>query len=140
MDALIVSLKRHEGYRDEVYLDSEGHPTCGWGHCLRVGSRVPLEASEAFFRSDVARAVSDFYRIPKTLTDRLNESRKRVICEMIFNLGLSGVLNFKRMWAAIEREDFNLAAEEMLDSKWASQVGKRSVELANIMKDISSKI
>jgi GH24 family phage-related lysozyme (muramidase) len=48
MNKLTERLRKHEGYSDLVYLDSEGFPTCGWGHHLRIGSRVPVEAAEAF--------------------------------------------------------------------------------------------
>ena len=132
MEILIESIKRHEGYRDKVYLDSEGHLTCGWGHCLRLGTKVPIEASEAFFKADLAMAVSDYIRLPKKLTDNLNVSRKRVIVEMIFNIGLPKLLGFKKMLAATEAQDWKEAAAQMRDSRWAVQVKGRAQELADI--------
>ena len=134
METLIESIKRHEGYRDHVYLDSKRILTCGWGHALRPGTPVPLEVNEAFFKQDVARAISAFDRIPKALRDHLNVERRRVIVEMIFNLGFRGVMNFDRMWLAIAMDDFGEAAAEMLDSRWAEQVKVRAVELAYIMR------
>jgi len=134
MDLLIESIKRHEGYRDKVYLDSEGHLTCGWGHCLRLGTKVPVASSEAFFEADLATAVSDYLRLPKKLTDKLNIPRKRVIVEMIFNLGFAKLQEFVKMLTALEAGDFETAAKEMLDSKWAVQVKGRATELAEIMR------
>ena len=140
METLIESIKRHEGYRDHVYLDSERILTCGWGHALRPGTKVPLEVNEAFFKQDVARAISAFDRIPKALRDHLNVERRRVIVEMLYNLGFKGVYDpdgdggFDRMWLAISMDDFGEAAMEMLDSKWAGQVKGRAVELAYIMR------
>ena len=116
MEKLIESIKRHEGYRDRVYLDSEGKPTCGWGHFLWVGSKVPLEASEAFFKQDVADAVSSYRTILPHLRKHLNIDRARVVTEMIFNMNVAKVLQFKQMWEAIEREDFDGAAVQMLES------------------------
>jgi lysozyme len=52
---------------------------------------------------------------------------------MIFNLGLYGVLGFKRMLAALREKDYLKASKEMLDSKWAKQVGYRAKKLASIM-------
>jgi lysozyme len=135
VDKLIESIKLHEGYRDRVYLDSENKPTCGWGHYLWVGSRVPLEASEAFFKQDIADAVASYRTILPYLRKHLNINRARVITEMIFNMNVQKVLQFKQMWEAIEREDFEEAAAQMLNSKWASQVKARAFELADIMKD-----
>jgi len=65
---------------------------------------------------------------------RLNEARARVIMNMVFNMGIQSVLGFKKMWAAIYEGNFNKAADEMMDSKWASQVGGRAEELAGIMR------
>lgn len=114
MDALIADLKQDEGFRAEVYLDSEGLLTCGWGHYLRVGSRVPLEACEAFFKQDLADAVSSFRTIPPIYRRRLNPARARVITNMIFNMGIARTMGFHRMWACIEAGDFEGAAENIL--------------------------
>ena len=130
MEALIESIKRHEGFRDRVYLDSEGKPTCGWGHHLWVGSKVPLIACEEFFKQDVAAAMSAYQTILPYLRKRLNTVRARVIVEMIFNMNISKVLQFREMWTAIEEGNFDKAADEMLNSKWASQVGQRASHLA----------
>jgi lysozyme len=53
---------------------------------------------------------------------------------MIFNLGLSGFLNFKKMIAALGAGDYELASKEMLNSKWAKQVRLRSISLSNMMR------
>lgn len=136
MDILIKRLKEHEGFKDRIYLDSEGKPTCGWGHHLWVGSRVPTECCEAFFKQDLADAVADFRaKIPASLRRRLNVARARVITEMIFQMGIAKVLGFKKMWAAIEKGDFEEAAKEMLDSKWANQCKYRSIRLTQIMRE-----
>lgn len=139
MDALIESIKIHEGYRDTVYKDSEGFLTCGWGHALHLGSKVPLEASQAFLKQDIADAVRDYFKLAPTLgaatLRNLNTIRRRVIVEMLFNLGLPGVLKFVKMWQAIAIKDWDAAAREMLNSKWAKQVKGRAVELAEIMRE-----
>lgn len=134
MDVLIESIKRHEGYRDRIYLDSEGKLTCGWGHHLWVGSKVPIEASDAFFKQDLADAVSSFRTIPPVYRRHLNPVRARVITEMIYNMNVQRVLLFRKMWEAIENMDYDRAADEMLSSKWATQVGQRAIELAEIMR------
>jgi lysozyme len=54
---------------------------------------------------------------------------------MGFNLGVPRLNKFKNMWKAVHDRDFSLAAVEMLDSRWASQVGQRAVRLANAMRD-----
>jgi lysozyme len=56
------------------------------------------------------------------------------LINMAFNLGLTKLRQFKMMWAAIEDNDFEVAAQEMLNSKWASDVGKRALELSEQMR------
>jgi lysozyme len=133
MDILADRIKRHEGFRDHIYLDSEGFVTGGYGHHFYPGSRLPVDVAEVLFKMDLALAVSDYAKIAPSTRKKLNTIRARVIVEMIFNMG-SKIKQFVKMWEAIEAENFELAAEEMLSSKWREQVGQRAVELAEIMR------
>lgn len=134
MDELKEMLKRHEGFRDTIYLDSMGNPTVGYGHHLATGSRITRIVAEELLNSDITDATNDFLKLSLDRINKLNTWRRRVIINMIFNMGLPKVLGFKKMWAAIENEDYETAHDEMLDSDWAEQVGDRAVELAEIMK------
>lgn len=127
-------IKLHEGYRNQVYLDSVGVPTCGWGHAFHVGSEVPLEVNEILFEKDFNKAAANamnFVSVNSILTD---EVRFAVITDMMFNLGYKGLSKFKKMIAALRSEDYVTAAKEMLNSKWAKQVGKRATKLAKMME------
>jgi len=64
----------------------------------------------------------------------LSEVRQRVVADMVFNLGLPRFAQFKNMIAAIEAEDFVQASNEMMDSRWAQQVGLRASRLAEMME------
>jgi lysozyme len=64
----------------------------------------------------------------------LDEIRQRVIIDMAFNMGVPRLNKFKKMWKAIEEENFEEAKIQMLDSRWASQVGNRAVRLSNAME------
>ena len=63
-----------------------------------------------------------------------SEIRRRVLIDMAFNLGVSGLLSFQNMIGALEVGNYQVAAEEMLDSRWAKQVGSRAERLANMME------
>ena len=71
-------------------------------------------------------------RIP--LFDTLSTNRQNVLVNMAFNLGIYGLLRFKKMLLAVEKQDWDEAANQMLDSRWSKQVGNRSKELADIMR------
>ncbi|MCV6587566.1 MAG: hypothetical protein OIF57_00865 [Marinobacterium sp.] len=61
---------------------------------------------------------------------RLDAARQLVLANMAYNLGVPRLKGFRKMWRALEQGDYKLAAAEMLDSRWARQVGKRATELA----------
>jgi lysozyme len=64
----------------------------------------------------------------------LTPARQDVIVNMAYNLGLAGLGKVSRMWSALGDGNYDLAATEMLNSKWARQVGNRAVELAEQMR------
>ena len=53
---------------------------------------------------------------------------------MCFNMGSPRVSKFKKMFAALEVQDYQTASKEMLDSKWANQVPNRARRLSEIME------
>lgn len=84
--------------------------------------------------NDVARVKQELKAtLPVYL--HLNEKRQEVLINMCFNLGINRFLKFKRMFVALESSDYTEAAKEMLDSRWARQVGNRSKELAEKMRE-----
>jgi lysozyme len=136
MQKLVDDLKQEEGLRLAVYLDHLGHPTVGYGCRVQVGDKINMKTAEALFAYRLSSVISDFYRIPRSRTKHLNETRRRVICKMIYQMGLTGTLAFKRMWAAIERDDFDTAADEILDSTFARdpKTAARAGRLAEEMR------
>ena len=132
MDNAIERLKRHEGLRLKMYTDTVGKQTIGYGHNL-TDMPISQEAAEQIFLDDLQIAVNDLMNA-KPVVDSLSPERFGVLADMCFNLGISKLLGFKKMWAAIEAGNFDLAAEEMCRSKWAIQVGRRATELAHTMR------
>jgi len=64
----------------------------------------------------------------------LDAVRQRVVIDMAFNIGVPRLTGFKKMWAAIHCGDYEEAALEMMDSKWARQVGRRAERLSDMMR------
>lgn len=132
-------IARHEGNVDHVYLDSRGFPTAGIGHLLTghhppVGTKVSPQQVTAWFQQDVAKAIEGARRDLGPAYDRLDEARKIVVIDMVFNLGEGGFGGFHATIHAIQSGNFSQAADNMLQSLWARQVGHRAVEDAGIMR------
>lgn len=131
MNRLIEQLKRHEGFRSKPYKDTVGKTTIGYGRNLTdVG--VSQSESNKMLLHDVDRAKYDVINNIRSYT-QLDQVRRDVLINMSFNLGINKLLKFKNMLKAINDKNFYLAAIEMLDSKWAKQVGSRAIELADQM-------
>jgi len=133
MDKLIDSIKHHEGCKLIPYQDTAGKMTIGFGRNL-TDNGINLKEAEVLFQTDLANAIEDFWKLPFSVILNCNADRRRVLVEMLYNMGLSKLLGFTKMIGALEASDFQLAPDEMLDSKWAKQVGERSRRLANTMK------
>ena len=127
-------IKRHEGYRDRVYLDSLGIPTGGYGHAFLDGSPLPGVVCDILFEEDFKIAKKDYEILANRYSLNLNSTRSGVLIDMLFNMGITRVLGFKKMLSALATGEWDRAADEMENSKWARQVGKRSTYLAELMR------
>lgn len=129
---LKLLLVKHESYRQFPYTDTTGHLTIGIGRNLTDRGISTKEAYQ-LLDEDILYFTSKL-NINLPFFNELDESRKIVLIDMCFNLGVRGFMSFKRMLAALAERDYETAAKEMLDSKWAQQVGNRAIELSNIMR------
>jgi len=129
IDDLIVKIKKHEGFRGNVYKDTLGFDTVGYG------TKMPITKLEAtmLLRGRLFQKVEElkqkepyFKLLPETIQD--------VIIEMSYQLGVNGVLRFKRMWSALKEGDYEKAGLEMLDSKWYTQTPARAKELSEVVR------
>lgn len=129
--ALIEQLKKDEGFRGKPYRCTAGKLTIGFGRNLDdVG--ISVGEAEFLLYQDVADVEQALNEIPGYAA--LDDVRQTVLANMAFNLGLTRLLKFKKMRAALRAGDFNTAATEMLDSLWARQVGTRADRLARQMR------
>lgn len=127
----------HEGLRLKVYKDSLGFNTIGYGRCLDTQGITKAEAM--FLLENDITNVLDYCQSTFTWFDDLDDTRKNVVASMVFNLGASGLAEFKKTIAAINKKEFDQAATEMLNSKWAAQVGKRAVILSQMLREGDTK-
>lgn len=114
-----------------MYDCPAGFKTIGYGHNLETTPITKL-AAKGILMDDMLALLPQVEQLPKYSS--LSEPRKAVLMNMAFNLGIVGLKRFKKMFAAIEENDFDTAADEMLDSKWATQVKGRAERLAEAMR------
>lgn len=131
-DALINQLMSDEGLRLKPYRDTVGKLTIGVGRNLDDVGISQDEAME-MLANDIRRTYSSLTTAIPWMT-KLNDARQNVLLNMAFNLGIAGLLGFKHTLDLVQRGDYSGAADAMLQSKWARQVGNRAVRLSEQMR------
>ena len=139
MDSLLESVKKHEGYRNKVYLDTLGKRTVGVGHlCVEDFWEDDKEYEEKFLMTILEHDLQTAVKSAKELMQQhgcmdMDEVAEEIVIEMVFQLGKTGVSKFKNMWKALSELNYVGASFEMLDSKWAKQVGDRAKRLKQMI-------
>ena len=142
MARLLASVKKHEGYRNKVYLDTLGKRTVGVGHlCVEDFWEDDKEYEEKFLMTILEHDLSDAIKGANDLMAEngcmdMNEKAHEIIIEMVFQLGKTGVSKFKNMWKALSGLQYSAAAAQMLDSRWAKQTPNRANGMADIMRSL----
>jgi len=152
-DELVKMIAIHEGIVLNVYQDHLGIDTVGIGRNLQDRGITDGELSfinktmdevyenglteeEAYYlcMNDIAIVEKELLA-SKPIVNQLNDVRQMVLVDMAFNMGVPRLMKFKNMWLAIEKVNYQLANEEMIDSRWAGQVGSRAMKLSLAMKN-----
>ena len=129
---LLKRLKIDEGERLKPYMDSVGKMSIGVGRNL-TDRGIRRDEMELMFANDVKEAKAELLK-SYYWAGFLDEPRQEVLINMSFNMGLPTLSKFTRTLQAIKNGRYSDAADEMLDSKWARQVGKRAERLSKQMR------
>ena len=152
MTELLDKLVLHEGLELLPYKDSLGIDTIGIGRNLEhrglseeelvhIGKDISdicewgITKEQAYYlaENDIKIVEEEVCKAHPCVVE-LDEIRQRVIIDMAFNIGVPRLNKFVKMWKAIDEQDFAEAKVQMLDSRWANQVGNRAVRLSNAME------
>lgn len=137
IDKFREELTFDEGCIDKIYLDHLNYPTFGIGHLIletdpehgqEVGTPVSEERIKECFEKDIQNVFEDLDRNMPWWRD-LPSDLVLVMANMSFNLGINRLMKFKNFLSAMQDNDWDKAAVEMLDSRWAIQVGPRAIRL-----------
>lgn len=147
MDQLLNQIKRHEGFSEHAYRCPAGKLTIGYGYNLDAN---PLKLSSVEIKHAAIEGMREHEaeRLLNLMVGRcidqldtaipwivnLGNARESVLINMAYNMGLVGLMKFTKTLALIKSGDYPKAADEMLKSAWAAQVGHRAVELAEQMR------
>ena len=133
LERIKEQLVRHEGLRLKPYRCTAGKLTIGYGRNL---DDCGISHTEAYvlLENDIQNCEKQLMDEIPEIYNVLDEVRKSVLLNMCFNLGVYGLLGFNNTLAFIAAGDWERAANGMLASKWAKQVGRRAIELSELMR------
>lgn len=131
---------KEEGLRLTPYHCSLGYPTIGYGKKLG-----PKHASLSMYTFSITEEMAKLWLeeeiefVKKELDSseiysKLDPVRQDILVSMAYQMGIGGLLKFKKMWAALDKGDFIEAARQALDSRWAKQTFKRANRHAGTLK------
>lgn len=132
-------IQQWEGCKHTPYRDTNGW-TVGIGHSLtakgeKVESYYTTQQIDTFFYQDLDGCLKSARRIIPAF-DTLPTNAKLVVVSLIFNLGENGFVKFKKFIRAVNSRNFMLASDELKDSVWFNQVGRRARNHTNLLNEI----
>jgi lysozyme len=131
LSKLQAQLRLHEGVRKFPYVDSVGKTTIGIGHNL-TDKGISQAVTSLMFTEDITDTIN-FLNTHLPWYNKLDEVRQRALADMTFDL-MAKVLDFKKMLAHLQAQEWDAAAAELLNSTFAVQVDQRAVDLAFMIK------
>lgn len=123
-------IKSHEGLRLKLYKDSVNKWSLGYGRNIE-DMGISKEEADYLFESDYKRVQKELLTLPWYLGLKLNA--RDALTDMCFNMGLTRLLEFKTMIMYLQAKNYTGASKEILNSKWATQVGQRAKDVALLM-------
>ena len=145
IEQLRKELEVDEGVKYEIYNDHLGYPTFGIGHLVRdtdpehgqeIGTPVSKDRVIEAFNKDVESVLNDCTILYGDFS-KLPEEAQLIIANMMFNLGRPRLSKFKGMKVGVDAQDWNKAADEMIDSAWYRQVPNRAGRLVKRMRALA---
>lgn len=134
IDELADDLKSDEGWVEHAYQDHLGFWTLGYGFLIdeRRGGRIPRVIADAWLRYEIEMRLEALQGALPWLHAQSDDVR-RALGNMAYQLGVNGLLNFKRMLHALKAGERQEAAREALDSNWAEQTPARARRIAALI-------
>lgn len=128
---LTQELMRDEGVKLKPYRCTAGKLTIGVGRNIEDNG-ISNEEAAFMLKADIKNCERDLDILLPGWKD-FSDTRQRVLLNMVFNMGRARLSGFKKFLACLKMNDFTGAADQMMDSSWATQVGQRAVRLRDMM-------
>tara|TARA_R110001632_G_scaffold205662_1_gene329483 strand:+ start:1537 stop:1956 length:420 start_codon:yes stop_codon:yes gene_type:complete len=135
MTMIIEMLRKHESVETHAYKCSANKTTIGVGRNIDKNGGIGLSQMEIDYllANDIKRVEAELSQAFNWYDD-LNDARKDAMMDICFNLGLPRLMLFKKSLAAMSNRHYEIAAIELLDSRWARQVGQRAITISEIIR------
>ena len=131
-DTIINHIKQYEGFVPTVYRCPAGKWTLGYGFNVE-DVPISIHVADIWLQDLILDCIGDLVNLFPRFGE-FSTKRKIALIDMVYNLGITRFKGFKRMISAVLCEDWNEAAKEALNSKWARDVGQRAITDAGFLR------
>lgn len=134
LDRLLTSIKKHEGYRAKTYKDTEGYDTIGYGFAIK-DLALQQDIAHHILERKVSELIVNCFDSFPWMAESPSKVQE-VVIEMCYQMGIRGVSKFVKTLNHLKSGNYEEAAKEMLDSRWAKQTPNRAKGLSEIIKGV----
>ena len=134
MGQLIDMIKRHEGVKSKVYKCTQGYETIGVGRNISESGLGLSDDEIDYLLHNVLERCNEELSQAYDWYSELSKPRRDAMVDICFNLGITRLRGFVKALEAMSRQQFDIAADEFMDSKWATQVGYRAEEVTEMIR------
>lgn len=131
LQMLAIDLIEDEGFRSKPYRCTRGKLSIGYGRNLEDRG-ITVKEARMMLDNDMVEVYTEMQRRLPWFS-KLQDGRQRALCRMAFQLGVGGLMGFKKMLAALAVGDYVSAHKEALDSEWAKQTPERAARIAALI-------
>ena len=129
---LEMMIRQDEGLKQHIYTDTTGNRTIGYGHNLDANG-ISLEVAELILKNDIDNVIIDLTKnLP--VYNEIDDTRKVALLDIAFNIGVTGLMQFRTFLGLIEQGKFQNAANDLLNTLWAKQVPNRAARIAHVIE------
>lgn len=136
INKLTEELEDAEGFKPYAYKDSLGYWTIGIGRLIDKEKGGSITKDEAYYllANDIDEKYKQLCAALPWVVD-LSDDVQRALTNMTFQLGITGLLGFKRTLKLIQDGKFQEAANNALLSKWAKQTPVRAKRVTDLIRN-----
>jgi len=127
------TITKHEGIELKPYRCTSDKLTIGVGRNIEDRG-ISHETAMQMLDEDIDICINELQQTVSYWND-LPSRVKEGLINLCFNMGISRLMAFKKTFGFLREGMYDKAASELLESRYANQVGQRAIDVANMIRE-----